>query len=68
MKRNPTEELVYEALRFAVWAAGEGICPSDDQPARPPEDFLFEYSHNMNDEDYDTLPDRITLDHWSEKP
>lgn len=53
------ENLIVEALRFAVWAAGEGIAPQD---VTGPEDFLFDYSTATGDEDWDTLPDRLLAD------
>lgn len=54
------EKLIVDALRFAVWAAGEGISPVDG-PVEP-ETFLFDYASATGDEDYDTLPDRILVD------
>lgn len=51
--------LVHSALKFAVWAAGEGIAPAEGEPARAPEDFLMEYAEATGDEDWDGLPDRI---------
>lgn len=54
------EKLIVDALRFAVWAAGEGISPIDGAPE--PETFLFDYATVTGDEDYDTLPDRILAD------
>lgn len=52
--------LIHEALRFAVWAAGEGIAPAKGEDARGPEDFLLDYSLETNGTDWETLPDRIT--------
>ena len=54
------EKLIVDALRFAVWAAGEGISPVDG-PVEP-ETFLFDYATATGDEDYDTLPDRLLAD------
>lgn len=51
--------LIHEALRFAVWAAGEGIAPAKGEDARGPEDFLFDYSLETDETDWETLPDRI---------
>lgn len=47
--------MVYEAVRFALWAAGEGICPIAGENAVAPEDFLFEYSKAVDIEDWDGL-------------
>lgn len=51
--------LIHEALRFAVWAAGKGIAPAKGEDARGPEDFLFDYSLETDETDWETLPDRI---------
>jgi hypothetical protein len=53
------DTLIKEALRFSAWAAGEGLAPDDCEPARAPEDFLLDYSHQTGDENWDTLADRI---------
>lgn len=51
--------LIRNAIRFANWAAGEGLCPADDQGVLGPEDFLFAYSIATGDEEWATLADRI---------
>ena len=56
---DAARKLIKESVRFAVWAAGEGICPARRQPADDPEEFLFAYATASGDEDYDTLADRI---------
>lgn len=48
---------VYEAMRFALWAAGQGIFPEAGEPAVAPEDFLFEYSKAVDVDDWDGLPE-----------
>ena len=48
-------KLVYESVRFANWAAGQGICPVEGEPAMSPEDFLFEYSTALDIDDWDGL-------------
>jgi hypothetical protein len=53
------EKLIYEAIRFASWAAGEGLGPVDGEPAMAPEDFLFEYCRDMAEPDWDKLPEII---------
>lgn len=57
---TPREKLVYEALRFSVWAAGEGIGPVRGEPAESPEDFLYDYSVATGDQDWEMLPSAIT--------
>jgi hypothetical protein len=54
-------ELLREALRFAVWAAGEGLLPADGETANSPECFLLAYSQATGDEDWDTLADRLVV-------
>ena len=58
---TPLQKLIYEAIRFAHWAAGEGLCPADGEDAADPADFLFEYSQVTDDEDWDTLAYRAAL-------
>ena len=57
--REPLQELIYQALRFAYWAAGEGIRPVDYEKVPGPEDFLFDYSKATGDEDWETLAERL---------
>lgn len=59
MTTDPKTRLIYEALRFAGWAAGEGLMPADSEPAEAPEDFLFRYSCETGDEDWETIPERL---------
>jgi hypothetical protein len=49
-------KVVFEAVRFSLWAAGEGICPQRGENAESPEDFLFDYSNQMDIDDWDWLP------------
>ena len=58
-KLTAERALIRNAIRFANWAAGEGLCPADDQGVPAPEDFLFAYSTATGDEEWDTLADRI---------
>jgi len=54
------ETLIYESVRFANWAAGEGISPSTGENATAPEDFLFEFCRDeMDDPDWDRLPEVV---------
>jgi len=46
-------DLIREAVRFAVQAAGEGFCAA--------ESFLFDYSTASGDEDWETLADRLPV-------
>lgn len=49
-------DLVYRAVTFANWAAGEGICPESGQdPERNPDEFLMMYSNETDVEDWDGL-------------
>jgi len=55
---NADPDLIYEALRFYVWAAGEGICPVDGENALEPEEGLFQYSNRTGDEEWETIAER----------
>jgi len=52
-------DLIYEALRFYVWGAGEGLSPVAGEPAEEPESTLGEYSQKTGNEDWDGIPDVI---------
>jgi hypothetical protein len=58
-EREAMIEMVYQAMRFALWAAGQGICPARGEPADSPEDFLFDYSKRTNVDDWDGLPEFV---------
>ena len=58
-EREALVVMLSEAVRFASWAAGEGICPVEGQPARAPEDFLMEYSDATGEEEWETMADRL---------
>jgi hypothetical protein len=51
--------MVYEAMRFALWGAGEGLCPARGEPAESPEDFLYDYSIATDVDDWDGLPEFV---------
>lgn len=53
LNREAVVDLVREAVRFAVQAAGEGFCAA--------ESFLFNYSTASGDEDLETLADRLPV-------
>lgn len=48
-------EVIREALRFADWAAGQGICPVEGEPCRAPEEFLWDYSVAEGIEDWEPI-------------
>jgi len=49
-------KLIREAIRFYVWAAGEGLSTGSlDEP----EECLFQYAAKTGDEDYDGYADKI---------
>lgn len=54
-KRHAMAAMIYEAVRFSLWAAGQGICPAPGEDAVAPEDFLFEYSKAVDVDDWDGL-------------
>lgn len=56
---DPIYNLAYEAMRFFVWAAGEGICPVEGEPAVSPEEALCEFACASGDENYDGYADRL---------
>lgn len=57
---SPAEvQVIRDALRFADWAAGEGISPVAGQPAGDPAEFLSAYTDATGDDDWASLPDRI---------
>lgn len=58
-EREAMIEMVYEAMRFATWAAGQGICPVEGEPCKAPEDFLYEYSLRIDIDDWDALPEFV---------
>lgn len=51
-------ELIYEALRFYFWAAGQGISPDSAEPALEPEEGFWQYSQRTGDENWETIADR----------
>jgi hypothetical protein len=52
-------DVIREALRFANWAAGEGLYPAEGQPCRAPDEFLSEYTDVTGDDDWEALPVRL---------
>jgi hypothetical protein len=55
--------LIKRSIAFADWAAGEGICPGEYKDPRRaeknPDEFLYAYSLETQDEDWVTLGDRV---------
>lgn len=58
---DPLVVLVYEAIRFASWAVGEGFSPSNDcDEARDPAHFLMEYWNDTGrTTEWEATPDDI---------
>lgn len=56
---DPLLTMLWHAVRFSNWAAGEGQCPNEDQGVRAPDEFLFDYSNATDEEDWETLADRL---------
>jgi hypothetical protein len=54
-ERAQLAKMVYEAVRFSIWAAGQGICPVRGEDAESPEDFLYDYSIATDIDDWDGL-------------
>jgi hypothetical protein len=50
---NAWEEMIVASVRFAVWAAGEGLAPIGGPQG--PEDFLYIFSERTGHEDWDSL-------------
>jgi len=57
-ERNADPELIYQALRFYFWAAGEGICPIDTDAALEPEEGFWQYGERTGDGDWETVAER----------
>lgn len=57
-------EMIYQSVRFANWAAGQGICPVEGEPAEAPDEFLMAFSDATGFEDWEGLDvgarDRLT--------
>ena len=45
--------MLIKAVRFADWAAGEGICPVSDEEVAAPEEFLLDYWQATGTDDLD---------------
>ena len=51
--------VIREALRFSMWAVGEGLSPMDGEDAADPTDFFLAYTKATGDEDWETVADRL---------
>lgn len=55
--------LIRRAIKFADFAAGEGICAAEwneeDPKGRDPEEFLMDYWNAANDTDFDNTADKV---------
>lgn len=61
-------ELIYEALRFYFWAAGEGMSPNADQDCLEPEEGFWRYSQRTGDELWETVAERYRRAHPEPSP
>lgn len=59
-RRDAVRVLIRKALQFSYWAAGEGIGPTEGQPAEAPDDFLVAYSDATGDGDWEALSDQVS--------
>lgn len=57
--RGADDELIYQALRFYFWAAGQGISPVDGEDALEPEEAFMQFTDRTNDEAWETVADRF---------
>ena len=48
-QQEATREMIFAAVKFAEWAAGEGISPAREEGVEAPEDFLFEWASYYDD-------------------
>jgi hypothetical protein len=62
-KASAMIELINRCIRFADWAAGEGICPAPygdpEAPSKNPDEFLSAYTEATGDEDWANVGNRI---------
>lgn len=57
---NATIELLKASLAWANWCAGEGIMAIESEGVVAPEDFLMTYSNKTGEENWETLPERLS--------
>jgi hypothetical protein len=58
IERIADYELIYQALRFYFWAAGEGISPINTGDALEPEEGFWQYGLRTGDENWETVAER----------
>ena len=58
----PLIDLIHRALKFTDWAAGEGVCPlnEDGSVGDSPEDILFDFTNRTEDDDWPGIPERVS--------
>jgi len=56
--RDAIIDMICKSVAFSSWAAGEGICPINEDVSDP-ESFLMDYSVATDDDDWETIGDRI---------
>jgi carbonic anhydrase len=61
-------ELIFQALRFFFWAAGQGISPVDGEDAAEPEECLWQYGLRTGDEHWETVAERYRATAQSSAP
>lgn len=54
-QRQALATMVYEAIRFCDWAAGEGFAPAAGEPAMDPAELLSDYVTAIDGDDYEGL-------------
>ena len=57
-KPGADDELIYQALRFYFWAAGQGISPIEGEDALEPEEGFWQYGLRTDDENWETVAER----------
>jgi len=54
----PDRELIYQALRFFFWSAGQGVSPINTDDAPEPEETFWQYGLRTGDEEWETVAER----------
>ena len=54
----PDSELIYQALRFFFWSAGQGVSPINTDDAPEPEETFWQYGLRTGDEEWETVAER----------
>lgn len=53
------KELIYQSVRFAEWAAGQGFCPIAGEPAEDPAEFLSRYAQATDQMDKERFAEQV---------